>query len=412
MSETVDKPKRILILRSTDHIFDKTDYGNYQPVQGENTGNKLWLMGLISTISGSNCAIEFEENRLDPGYINEQYDMCIKPSANLFGETFEHYLESHVKRYSGVNIPIHVIAVGAQAKSYDDLDDLAEKIKPSAVRFIESIEKTGGLFALRGYFTDALLRKYGYNNAYVTGCPSLFQLGPIEIIKHKILDNELKTAFNGNLKLCYNYIIRQKNCGEFFDQSVFFNAICGDINSFSYDQLLKKYGLYGARLLLNKKIQLLIDMPDWMNYLKTEGFNFSFGTRIHGSIMPILSGIPALVIPPDTRVREMCEFFDIPTITNKEVKHNSLLDLYDRTDYSVFNSNFQKKLQYYIEFLKRIGIEYNSDNLFFKQVINNCHAMTQGFDDYKERVDNIKENKILEYLYSFKEMGKTILKLS
>lgn len=403
-----DRQKRILILRTTDHIFERTDYKSFSPVQGENIGNKLWLMGLISTISGKNCTIEFADRKMDPGYINENFDMCIKPSANMFGEAFAKYMDNHVKNYSGITIPIHVIAVGAQAKSYDDLDNLAEKIKPSAVRFIESIDKTGGLFALRGYFTEALLKKYGYNKAVVTGCPSLFQLGLLKINKNDKKKNELKTAFNGNLKLSYDYIIKNNNCGEFFDQSVFFDAICGDITSFNYDQLLRKYGLYGTRLLLNNKIQLLIDMPDWMNYLKSEKYNFSFGTRIHGSIMPILSGIPALVIPPDTRVKEMCDFFDIPTITYKEAKHSDLFDLYQQTDYSFFNSGFHKRLQFYIDFLKKIGLEYNSDNPFFKNVLNGSHTMSSDFEDYKTKTNNIRVNKNSELLFVSKEIGKTL----
>ena len=401
--------KRILILRSDDHIFDRTDYKNYKPVNGENIGNKLWLMGLISSISGKDCTIEYENKKLDVGFINENYDMCIKPSANLFGEYFAHWMDDHVKKYAGVKIPIHVIAVGAQAKSYDELDDLAEKIKPSAVSFIESIDRTGGTFALRGYFTEALLKRLGYNKAFVTGCPSLFQLGLININKGISLEEELKTAFNGNLKLSYDFLIKRMSAGDFFDQSVFFDVICSD-DVPDYSTLLKKYGLYGTRLLMNKKVRLIIDMPDWMNYLKTEGFNFSFGTRIHGSIMSLLSGIPALVIPPDTRVQEMCEFFEIPTTTYKEARKSNLIDLYHNADYTAFNSNFAARLQYYIDYLQGIGIEYNADSLFFKEVLQNKYTMNSEFDAYVSHIDNVKTNKNSELFYMTKEIGKSVLK--
>lgn len=201
--------KKILILRSSANIFDHTDYKSFKPAMGENVGNKLWLMGLYSCVSGTNCSVDFYDRKMDPGYINENYDMCIKPEANIFGEHFAHWMDYHVKQYKNIRIPIHVIAAGAQAKSYDDLDALAERIKPSAVNFIESIEKTGGTFALRGRFTEALLKKYGYHKAYVTGCPSLFQLGIIQI-DHAVSDSrELLTAFNGNLKLCCDYLLKK-----------------------------------------------------------------------------------------------------------------------------------------------------------------------------------------------------------
>lgn len=404
----VSKNMRILVLRSCKHIFEKTDYQHYKSVQGDNTGNDLWLMGLISTISGTNCTVEYQDRHMEPEYINETYDMCIKPEANMFSEKFAHYMDYHVKQYSEISIPIHVIAVGAQAKNYDELDDLAEKIRPSAERFIESIDRTGGLFALRGRFTEALFKKLGYHKAYVTGCPSLFQLGPLNICKQQNIDkNTLYTAFNGNLHLAYDFL--KKNKGVFFDQSVFFDTLYGENKCIDYSKMLNKYGLYGTRLLMDKKVQLFLDMPDWMYYLKSNGFNFSIGTRIHGNIMPILSGIPALVVPPDARVREMCEFFDIPTISYKNARKSDLYDLYYQTDYSKFNTNFQKRLDYYIAFLKMIGIEYNPNSLFFNDVIHDDYSLPLGYEDYKANMDTVKVQKKNELYYQIKELGKSLM---
>ena len=404
----LSKHMRVLVLRSCKHIFEKTDYQSYRSVQGDNTGNDLWLMGLISTISGTNCTVEYQDRHMDPEYINQNYDMCIKPEANMFSEKFAHYMDYHVKQYSKISIPIHVIAVGAQAKNYDELDDLAERIKPSAERFIESIDRTGGLFALRGRFTEALFKKLGYHKAYVTGCPSLFQLGPLNISKQQDVDrNMLLTAFNGNLHLAYSLI--KKNKGVYFDQSIFFDTLYGETKCTDYSKMLSKYGLYGTRLLMDKKVQLFLDMPDWMYYLKSNGFNFSIGTRIHGNIMPILSGIPALVVPPDARVREMCDFFDIPTISYKKAIKGDLYDLYNQTDYSMFNTNFQKKLDYYINFLKKIGIEYNPNSLFFTDVIHDDYSLPLGYEDYKANMDIVRVKKKNELYYQMKELGKSLM---
>lgn len=120
---------RILILRhiepnSMDDIVGQTDYSQYEWVKSTNVGNKLWLMGLVSTISTSENQIDFLESFMDADYINENYDICIKPEANIFSPRFKDGMERHVARYAGVKIPIYVIACGAAARSYDALDEL------------------------------------------------------------------------------------------------------------------------------------------------------------------------------------------------------------------------------------------------------------------------------------------------
>lgn len=84
---------RILILRhieknSMDDIAHKTDYAQYEWVKATNVGNKLWLMGLISTISTPENQIDFLESYMDADYINANYDICIKPEANIFLRDF------------------------------------------------------------------------------------------------------------------------------------------------------------------------------------------------------------------------------------------------------------------------------------------------------------------------------------
>lgn len=54
-------------------------------------------------------------------------------------------------------IPVYVIACGVQAGSYDELESLCDSIREPATRFISTIYRTGGEFALRGYFTKEFL---------------------------------------------------------------------------------------------------------------------------------------------------------------------------------------------------------------------------------------------------------------
>ena len=173
---------RILILRriqqnSVDDIYHHTDYLNYELIRGANVGNKLWLMGLVSSISTPENQVDFIEDTMSADYINSNYDICIKPEANIFSKRFSHFMETHIEKYSKITIPIYVIACGVQASSYDELSELVESIGDISKRFIRSIYQTGGEFCLRGYFTKEFFDRLGFSSAVVTGCPSMYQYG-------------------------------------------------------------------------------------------------------------------------------------------------------------------------------------------------------------------------------------------
>lgn len=352
---------RILILRhieknSMDDIVHKTDYAQYEWVKATNVGNKLWLMGLISTISTEENQIDFLESYMDAEYINANYDICIKPEANIFSPRFREGMERHVQRYQNVKIPIYVIACGAAAKSYDELDELCAAIREPAVAFIRSVYKTGGEFCLRGHFTKEMFNKLGFHNAVVTGCPSLYQLGRnLHISDNRVDPGRFRVTLNGSVGLAERAMKRNANT-VFVDQGMFYPILYSDNYSADVKTAVKMYGAYGIRLLKEKRLKLWVDLQDWADYFLTEDISFSCGSRIHGNIMPILCGIPAAICPPDARVREMAEFYDIPIISETELKKRDLYEIYSDISYQKFNQNFAAKFDAYETFLTERGI--------------------------------------------------------
>lgn len=346
---------RILILRhiesnSMDDIYHQTDYLNYEWMKATNVGNKLWLMGLVSSISTPENQIDFLESYMDADYINANYDICIKPEANIFSSRFIGGMERHVERYGKVTIPIYVIACGAAAKSYDELDELCTSIKEPATRFIKSIYNSGGEFCLRGYFTKEMFDRLGFHDAVVTGCPSLYQFGrEFKVDNSKVPREKFKPALNGTIELCKKPLADYFQ-SEFFDQGMFYPILYHEFQC-SVKEYIRTFGIKSAELINDNRLNLFIDMQDWMDYLVANSFNFSCGSRIHGNIMPILSGIPAAICPPDSRVQEMAEFYDIPMISEEDLKKKDLYDIYLDTSYKKFNQTFAQKYDGYEKFL-------------------------------------------------------------
>lgn len=376
-------------------IFSETNYAamadafRSKSIRCPNLGNRLWFQGLVSEISGEENTLTYFREDMSKDYINEHFDMIIAPMANVFHPAFSELLNRLAARFQGICIPVYVIACGVQTDSYQNLDVLCSAIGAPARAFMKSVYDTGGEFALRGYFTKEFFDRMGFPTAVVTGCPSLYQLGRnLQITEDKVSHGEFRPLINGDT---HAYLPLAKNYpdAEFFDQERFFHILHDPDCAPTLRSLVHLYGFETTRWLLSEKVRMIPGMNDWWNYLRNQNFHFSFGSRIHGSIMPILAGVPAAMAPQDARTREMAEFFQIPIL---EKQDKSLYDLYLETDYSAFNRNFSEKYDVYEQFLISRGIvkKCNPKNeFFFPKTVHaesgNHHRLQNLHDDFRNR---------------------------
>lgn len=137
----------------------------------------MWYQGLISEISTDDNEITYYDQKMKQEEINEKFDMVIYPMANIFSKEFSTYLDELSNFFEKIKISVFIISCCVQADSYEDLNDLVKSTGNVSKRFISTIYKTGGQFALSGWFTAEFFKKLGFDNPAVVGCPSLYQLG-------------------------------------------------------------------------------------------------------------------------------------------------------------------------------------------------------------------------------------------
>lgn len=335
-----------------------------------NSGNKVWVQGIISEISTYENDVIIYDNLDDWEYINTNYDLIVFSTDNLFGKRHKEYIETLANCFSNSKIPIYVIAVGAQAESYDRIEELCSLIGQEVCKFVDSIYSSGGELALRGWFTKEVIDRICRNTAIVTGCPSMYQNGKdLKIEKKSVSQKEFAPIINGETRKAFS-TLKKYNKGVYIDQYEWF------IESFNSDYwmnddkavikgLINQFGLKRTELFLRGKIKLFYDVNEWKRFIESKEFHFSYGSRIHGNIMSILSGIPAMVYSIDTRTREMAEFYNIP-FCEKE-SSVALYDIFEELDYSTFNDKFSKKYENYQSFLQEHNIvdEINISNQFW-----------------------------------------------
>ena len=408
-------------------IFNPTDYDHlWEHVQSEwggirqNWGNKLWFQGIYSAIDTGENEYGFIGRTIDEEQINNEYDFIVLPMANIFYKDFLSMMQELTLHLEKIRIPVFVIVCGVQADSYDDLDDLILAIGEDSKRFIRAVYKTGGEFALRGFFTKEFFDRLGFHSAVVTGCPSIYQLGPDFTMEYtKVDESRLKPVFNGHGQ-SFAELMNAFPSSVFIDQDEYFEPLFNP-EYLSQPSLkfklnfINSYGIESAKFLAKGRICTFADMNDWWNFLQNQKFNYSFGSRIHGTIMAILSGVPATIIAHDSRTREMAEFFDIPMLTSspRHLTSRFLLDAYEKMDYSAFNANFAQRFATYEHFLTSHGIvsHANVNNHFFTRVadISFGSIYHSNKSDFESLSSNLSENQA--YLLAANNLRKIIRRI-
>lgn len=350
---------------------------------GGNLGNKLFLTSMDVYCHMSGVEYEYLTSDMTIDYINNSFDLILWPLANCFAASNEimGYLQNYILRLNQYKVPVLALGAGAQASSYDDIDALVEAIKPTATAFIEAVHRTGGVFGLRGYFTKELFERLGFKEDYVTGCPSMYQMGRNLHIEKKLFTKEFNIALNGDKT---SMIIYRKNGFSekypnlyFVDQGEYVlplydrQKIIGGVKQIR--SMMEMYSRLGVEMLANNKIICIYDLPRLAQHLKDIEIDLSFGQRIHGNILCTLMGIPAIVYIHDSRTRELAEYFELPIYVPKD-GYVDIEQAYENASWDRFNKNFGDKYDRFEELLIKYGMP---------PISTNEYTFLKDVDDYK-----------------------------
>lgn len=406
--------KRILLYYKKNgidrRIFPATDYHTLWKEYGDipgNPGNKLFIQACEQYLTKPDIEFEYFSENMSPEYINKSFDLVLLPTANIFNrsETVIKWLKEHTCAFQKYKIPVIVLGAGAQTDSYDDLLELSNSIKEPAKEFIESVYRTGGQFGLRGYFTQRLFELWGYKQAVVTGCPSLYQNGRnLNIKKNTVRYEDFVPSINGEVPLLVNKWWKRQfrlfKKSVFVDQGIFYhlfyNAPFLEKNKLSLkkaNELAHRFTDFGLELIHQNRVRLFYDILAWSRFFAEEHISFSTGQRIHGNIIAILNEVPAVVCVHDSRTQELAEYFDIPVCKKPEEKSN-IYEIYQESDFSAFNRNFASKFDQFEKFLCEYGISYNiADKQLFEKKWEKENVMKpECIDpDYLERLYKLRK---------------------
>jgi len=332
-------------------------------LMGSNIGNGIYLKSVFNFFRNRGIdadadgylpeRIYLDSKRID--YINGNYDAYILPLADAFRKDYIPHLKKLIYFIERLKIPVIVPGVCVRCY-YDPGQNIGHSFDEEVKHFINSILKTGGYIGARGYITADYLTKLGFkeNSDFdVIGCPSIFMNEtPILKLKKDAKDkkiNEIDFAINYSHRTPNNIINKLNDILLQNKDSIYFLQHTEDQN-YSINRVINLNNIPEGYLNENAlERSLLIPEPNqWIDTISHQ--EFSLGTRFHGNVTALLAGVPALIIMLDSRMRELCEYFDLPRVTVEEFSEKTFY-AHQKLDSNYFNDiDISKQYERYINF--------------------------------------------------------------
>jgi hypothetical protein len=272
--------------------------------------------------------------------------------------------------------PVVAFGIGAQAPRYQDIS-----ITATTRHMLQLISDRSASIGCRGQFTVDTLKKLGINNAIPIGCPSLFRLNDrgiqipwgeaspprrigftlgrglggmycddlprtrsqqIELLDHLRQNFEVYVlSQNEKAEKIFHYRIYER-----MEEAKKLMASSG----WGFDKYPWLEELYWHRIFFGTSPA---------DYERMARFcDLAVGYRLHGNIMFLSCGKPAIYQTYDSRTRELVEHFNIPSHDVMGETPFALESLFEQPIFEKFNARFQVAYDITRDFLEANGVAH------------------------------------------------------
>lgn len=349
----------------------------YQRV-GHNTGNLAFHYAIRNQLNISTPAVHWEA---PVEKIDAAGSMAILPCANQVGAHLDY--GNLAKKFSAIKNPIVAIGLGAQA----GLDGKIPQVPQGTLNWLKAISEhsigTAPNISVRGPFSKQVLEHYGFgDNVVALGCPTLFINPDPELgkkIANRIKEPKRIAVAAGHQRWMHLSKIEASLArmvtvtnGSYIGQSPLemVKLTRGEADKLSEfelsqcrDYAMPEMDIAEFSTWSQKFGNVFFDIPAWMEHYRH--FDFVIGARIHGIMLALQAGIPAICIVHDSRTHELCTTMKVPFVMAKDVQggveRKKLLKLFD-FDPDEFDNNRKNLYLKYKEFLFSNNLKFGFIN--------------------------------------------------
>ncbi len=292
--------------------------------------------------------------------INATCAAGILPFADHLRDSRIRLLNRYASLVRKLKIPVVVPCIGVRDGEVSRDTDIATK------RFVSAVLDKSARIGLRGETTARYLEKLGFSRERhftVVGCPSIYGAGP----------DLTPMAWPESPDSCAFGLARR--AGEVVNRFLFDSASkvprrrCISQSWFECGYYFLSRGVTRdpthrvpwfrdmvVSTIRDGDYRYFYNLNDWKRCLR--GCDCSMSARIHGTILALRCGVPAAIVPFESRTRELAEFHAIPLVLPEEIQPGDTIDKFaERFDFDAMRKRHRENFAAFLDFLRKNGLK-------------------------------------------------------
>lgn len=240
----------------------------------------------------------FDAHKLGADYINERFDLYVIPLANAFRMRFQDSLARMTDVLEKLTIPVVILGVGLGGR-YPYVPDERQTVDANVARFLRAVMDRCASIGVRGEFTEDYVRRLGFKDVEIIGCPSMYLDG------ERIAVTKRTATLEGDARIAINITPRVRSAGPIVMSHLARYPNLTFVAQASETLELLLYGrdrkgvdpndpmpTYTSHpLLRDGRTRYLVDPWPWLDYLRSQDFAFGLGST--GTSLRCWPGRPA-----------------------------------------------------------------------------------------------------------------------
>ncbi|MDH1630678.1 polysaccharide pyruvyl transferase family protein [Pseudomonas mosselii] len=288
-------------------------------------------------------------------HINEKYSHAILIFEDHIGEQWNHLPWTRMQGVlEALDLPLIVFSLGCCGVNKTP-DRVVSEISMEARNFFAFLSRKAVSIGVRGTFTGQVMELLGIRNYQVVGCPTYFEAGRDRVVERPRPTAESAVVgvglFTSNTIENVHHVLQSEV--ELLRALIDVAPITQqDSNSF----MAVPWPNYASKFLnalACDRVRFFTDPAEWRDYFD-ESVALTVGTRVHGSIVSLNKGRPALVTAGDVRAEEMCRLFQIPHLPGAYLADASPAELADMADPTALNAAYPELYDSFISWLVNV----------------------------------------------------------
>ncbi len=341
---------------------------------GINTGDVLVYDAMLKALAYDQITnVQFAHAADEKLWPTDDYDATVIRGSNYLTETVD--IGNVIPLLKKLKGPIVPVGVGAQAAKYKKLEMPKGSIE--AWKIIADKCETIGV---RGVYSAEVFNDIGIKNIRIIGCPSFYrnlrpsiEIKPLDPANARVgltLNKYLSADYASNatktnrMQRALIEAVAKRPANRLYSQGEREETLAifetGEAKQKHIRSILGKYNLEGDKdveALMSERMQAFFDVDEWAADAR-DNVDVLVGFRLHGNVIGLHQGIPAVFFTYDSRIRELSTLFAIPSVEIEDYMPINLEKIFESADFSKVQHVYRLNYAEYHRFLTENGLNH------------------------------------------------------